>query len=140
MDYNATWRIAPASNSFNDADNWDIGAVPTIVAFFGASNTTTIALDAPTTLGQIRFVAGAPAYTLNVSANLAVDTIGTNSNNATTVNVTAGAILAMYEIYYGVYDPNNRIAINLDGGTLQWRRSSDYSNYRVHLSLHLVGL
>lgn len=60
----ATWLPNPGSNNFNTASNWTPATVPTGTAFFGTSNTTSIAFQSFTTtsVGTLQFNPGAPAY------------------------------------------------------------------------------
>ena len=66
----STWLASPPTNSFNNGANWIEGVVPTGTAFFGASNTTTISIAAPTILNTFRVTRAAPAYTFNVTSDL----------------------------------------------------------------------
>jgi hypothetical protein len=62
----ATWLASPGSNNFNTGTNWSTGTVPTGIATFGGSNTTTILAGVwrnPTTVDAFRFGPGAPTYT-----------------------------------------------------------------------------
>ncbi|HXM03299.1 MAG TPA: autotransporter-associated beta strand repeat-containing protein, partial [Chthoniobacterales bacterium] len=60
----ATWDSAPGSGDWNTATNWSPATVPTGTATFGSSNTTAITFSAAsTTVGEMLFNAGAPAYT-----------------------------------------------------------------------------
>jgi autotransporter-associated beta strand protein len=62
----ATWLAAPASSDWNTSTNWT-PAVPTGTAFFGTSKTTTVTFTPLfTSINQIQFNAGAPAYTFGV--------------------------------------------------------------------------
>jgi len=88
----ATWKAAPATNNWNAGGNWTPDSVPTGTANFGASNTTTLTFStASTSIGTIRFDAGAPAYTFNILGNKNLDVTGTgivnNSGNAPTFNL-----------------------------------------------------
>jgi hypothetical protein len=58
----ATWLPTPSSGNFNIGANWNSATVPTGTAFFGTSNTTTLAFSANTAIGGWTFNAGAPAY------------------------------------------------------------------------------
>jgi hypothetical protein len=68
----ATWLPAPATGIFNTATNWNPAVVPTGTAFFGASNTTSIAFQPFTTtsIGTLQFNPGAPAYSFSTSEPL----------------------------------------------------------------------
>jgi len=88
----ATWSTAPGSSNFNTAANWTPATVPTGTAFFGASNTTSIAFQAFTTtsVGTLQFNPGAPAYSFttenNFSTSISITGTGivNNSSNAPT--------------------------------------------------------
>ena len=113
MANDATWLASPATGSFDDAGNWSSGSIPTGIATFGASNTTTVAVGSPATLGALLFAAAAPAYTLNVSANVTLNGNGivSSSANAPTINVTGGATLA-------TPSTGGAVRVNLNGGGL----------------------
>lgn len=91
----ATWKASPPSNDFMAGSNWSTGAVPTGTATFGASTTTSIAVNllsnTPTTLDTLKFDPGAPAYAFNggiqVSLTLTGAGIVNNSSNAPTFNI-----------------------------------------------------
>src|SRR6266481_1315588 len=88
----ATWSMAPGSSNFNTAANWTPATVPTGTAFFGASNTTSIAFQAFTTtsVGTLQFNPGAPAYSFTTengfSTSISITGTGivNNSSNAPT--------------------------------------------------------
>jgi autotransporter-associated beta strand protein len=88
----ATWLLNPGSNTFNTATNWNPAVVPTNTAFFGASNTTSIAFQPFTTtsIGTLQFNPDAPAYILATipsvftSINITGAGIVNNSSNAPT--------------------------------------------------------
>src|SRR5262245_9675572 len=88
----ATWSTAPGSSNFNTAANWTPATVPTGIAFFGASSTTSIAFQAlPTTsVGTLQFNPGAPAYSFTTengfSTSISITGTGivNNSSNAPT--------------------------------------------------------
>jgi autotransporter-associated beta strand protein len=88
----ATWSTAPGSSNFNTAANWTPATVPTGTAFFGASNTTSIAFQAFTTtsVGTLQFNPGAPAYSFTTengfSTSISITGTGivNNSSNAPT--------------------------------------------------------
>jgi autotransporter-associated beta strand protein len=88
----ATWSTAPGSSNFNTAANWTPATVPTGTAFFGASNTTSIAFQAFTTtsVGTLQFNPGAPAYSfstppaLSTSISITGAGIVNGSSNAPT--------------------------------------------------------
>jgi autotransporter-associated beta strand protein len=63
----STWLAAPPTNAFNSVSNWTNG-VPTGVATFGASTTTSIAAAGGVTIGSLAFTAVAPGYTFTVSS------------------------------------------------------------------------
>jgi autotransporter-associated beta strand protein len=88
MTGDATWLASPATSSFNDGGNWDTGVVPTDIAMFGASNTTTISIGTSTTLNAFAFAASAPSYTFNVTNGLVLQGAGfTFQGPAPTVTV-----------------------------------------------------
>ena len=80
----ATWSTAPGSSNFNTAANWTPATVPTGTAFFGASNTTSIAFQAFTTtsVGTLQFNPGAPAYSFT-----------TENNFSTSISITGTGIV-----------------------------------------------
>jgi autotransporter-associated beta strand protein len=88
----ATWSTAPGSSNFNTAANWTPATVPTGTAFFGASNTTSIAFQPFTTtsVGTLQFNPGAPAYSFttengfSTSISITGPGIVNNSSNAPT--------------------------------------------------------
>ena len=88
----ATWSTAPGSSNFNTAANWTPATVPTGTAFFGASNTTSIAFQAFTTtsVGTLQFNPGATAYSFTTengfSTSISITGTGivNNSSNAPT--------------------------------------------------------
>lgn len=90
----ATWLANPGSGNFFDANNWNPNSVPTGTATFGASSTTTLTLGTSGTFDGWTFAAGAPDYTLNVSAGATQDFTGAgitiDGGSATIVN--AGAL------------------------------------------------
>jgi autotransporter-associated beta strand protein len=66
----ATWLNNPGSNDFGVGSNWSTGTVPTGTAFFGPSNTTTLATSGfGQTFGGWTFNAGASGYTVILSPN-----------------------------------------------------------------------
>src|SRR5262249_37597426 len=92
----SSWLAAPPTNSFNNGANWNSDSVPTGIAFFGSSNTTTISISSPTAIGGFAFMLGAPAYTFNVTANLNVGATGFRYDSASvpaaTINVTGATL------------------------------------------------
>ena len=88
----ATWLPNPGSNNFNTASNWTPATVPTGTAFFGTSNTTSIAFQSFTTtsVGTLQFNPGAPAYSFTTengfSTSISITGTGivNNSSNAPT--------------------------------------------------------
>jgi autotransporter-associated beta strand protein len=88
----ATWLLNPGSNTFNTATNWNPAVVPTNTAFFGASNTTSIAFQPFTTtsIGTLQFNPDAPAYSFTTengfSTSISITGAGivNNSSNAPT--------------------------------------------------------
>src|SRR5262249_57814 len=64
----------------------------------GSSFGTTVSIDAPTTLGTFDFLSGAPTYTFNVNANLALLHRGfvyEGGGAAASVNLGAGTTLTL---------------------------------------------
>jgi hypothetical protein len=90
----ATWLASPATNLFFDGRNWSTGSAPSGTATFAASNTTDISVERSTTLAELLFNAGAPAYTFDVTADLTLNGAGIvdNSSNAPTIDVAAGML------------------------------------------------
>ncbi len=59
----ATWGSTPGTGDWGTAANWSPpAAVPTGIATFGASNTTTITFSNDASVGTLQFNAAAPAY------------------------------------------------------------------------------
>ena len=95
----ATWSTAPGSSNFNTAANWTPATVPTGTAFFGASNTTSIAFQPFTTtsIGTLQFNPDAPAYSFTtsdgISTSISITGAGivNNSSNAPTFIVGSQA-------------------------------------------------
>jgi autotransporter-associated beta strand protein len=95
---NATWL--GTSGEFGTAANWSPPTVPTGIATFGASNTTTITIDflaytgntGGATVSTLQFNLGAPAYSFYVyiNTNLTGTGIINNSSNSPTF-IIAGA-------------------------------------------------
>jgi autotransporter-associated beta strand protein len=88
----STWLASPPTNVFNTAANWTNG-VPTGVATFGASNTTSIAASGGVTVGSLSFTTVAPAYTFTVTGgDMTVNGAGVtnSSSNAPTITNNAG--------------------------------------------------
>ena len=85
----ATWKLAPASGDFNTNANWTPAAVPTGIASFGASGTTSLTFSTGTTVDTFQFNSGAPAYTFGLNGHFLEFTgagIVNNSSNAPTIN------------------------------------------------------
>jgi autotransporter-associated beta strand protein len=83
----ATWT--PGSGDFNTNSNWTPATVPTGIASFGASGTTSLTFSTGTTLDTFQFNPGAPAYTFGLNGNFLEFTgagIVNNSSNAPTIN------------------------------------------------------
>jgi len=94
-----TWLVNPGSGNFNTAANWTPATVPTGTAFFGASNTTSIAFQPFTTtsIGTLQFNPDAPAYSFTtsdgISTSISITGAGivNNSSNAPTFIVGSQA-------------------------------------------------
>src|SRR3954452_9048444 len=85
----ATWKPAPVSGDFNNDANWTPATVPSGIASFGASNTTSLTLSTGTTVDTFQFNSGAPAYTFDLNGHFLEFTgsgILNNSSNAPTIN------------------------------------------------------
>ena len=90
---NASWLFSPGSSDWNTAANWAPATVPTGIATFGASNTTTITFSNNASVGTLHFKAGAPAYSFNLSDfDLTITGTGivNNSSNRPTFTNTNG--------------------------------------------------
>jgi autotransporter-associated beta strand protein len=61
----AGWLAAPVDANFTNAANWNLAAVPTGTATFGATNISTILFDNNVSIGGFTLSANAPAYTFN---------------------------------------------------------------------------
>ena len=87
---NAQWLANPGSANFGTAGNWNPASVPTGVASFGSSSTTTIQVNSGQTLGTLSFLGGAPAYTLSITNSLELTGSGivNQSANAPTLAVS----------------------------------------------------
>src|SRR6185436_16112908 len=95
-----------ASGNFATGTNWNGGAAPglagnvasTDVATFGTSATTTLDVDSTRAIGSLRFSAGAPTYSFNLSG---VNTfyiragILNDSSNAPLFTISSNAALAV---------------------------------------------
>jgi fibronectin-binding autotransporter adhesin len=69
------WKAAPGTSDWNTGTNWTTNTVPTAtdIAEFNASTITTIDIrQAGTQVGGLRFNAGAPAYTFNITGTSGV--------------------------------------------------------------------
>jgi outer membrane autotransporter protein len=66
------WSASPGSNIWNTDSNWLPATVPTNIATFGASNTTSIAFlpFIVTSIGTLQFNPGAPPYSFTTFAPL----------------------------------------------------------------------
>jgi fibronectin-binding autotransporter adhesin len=89
----ATWDTSPGSSDWNTGSNWSSGTVPTGTATFGSSNTTAITFSKGiTTVGEMLFNAGAPAYsfTTPIAFQIVITGVGivNNSSNAPTFSMT----------------------------------------------------
>ena len=84
----ATWLLTPGSGNYNTGANWSTGTVPTGTAFFGASNTTALAVTTiGTQVGGWTFNAGASSYTFTNTASLNFNGNGIiNGGSATITN------------------------------------------------------
>ena len=85
---NATWSLTPGpGNIFNTPSNWNPAHVPTGTAFFGsiAPNGVTVLFFSNTTLGQIQFNSGAPAYSFGIVAPNILTFTGTGITNLSSV-------------------------------------------------------
>ena len=84
----ATWLAAPGSADFNTAANWTPATVPSGVASFGASNTTSLTFSGSRNLDTFQFNGGAPAYTFTLGSPFTIhlngDGVVNNSANAPT--------------------------------------------------------
>ena len=91
----ATWLAAPGSGDYNNATNWDAGAVPAGTAVFGSSNITGLSLSAIiTNVGGWTFNAGASAYTFSIDGNLLFTGAGivVSGGSAAITNTIGGSL------------------------------------------------
>ncbi|WP_349253166.1 autotransporter domain-containing protein [Bradyrhizobium sp. CIAT3101] len=88
----ATWLANPGSGDFNTGANWTPATVPTGIATFGTSSTTSLTFSqANTTVGGLTFNAGASNYTFTSGQNLLFDGAGIviNGGSASIINNTS---------------------------------------------------
>jgi autotransporter-associated beta strand protein len=84
------WRAAPVTDNWNTGANWEGDAVPADIAVFGASTRTSISFSPGTTsIGELRFEAGAPAYAFGIDCAQC----GGGSPNPDTLNITGAGIV-----------------------------------------------
>ena len=84
----ATWLPAPATNAFNTGTNWSTGTVPTNIAIFGASTTTSIDVNGGQTLNAFAFTASAPAYSFSMVNDLTFTGAGIVNNSSNAPSIT----------------------------------------------------
>ena len=92
----ATWGSTPGTGDWGTAANWSPpAAVPTGIATFGASNTTTITFSNDASVGTLQFNAAAPAYSFRISnfSTLTISGVGivNNSSNSPTFSAPSGS-------------------------------------------------
>jgi autotransporter-associated beta strand protein len=83
-------------NEWVEPNNWSSAAVPNVTATFTSTGVTTVANDNGIVLiGQIQFVSGAQAYTVNIDNPFVVTAQGiiNNSANPQTFNISSGNTL-----------------------------------------------
>ena len=92
---NATWSAAPPTSDWNTAANWTPPTVPTGVASFGGSTTTSVTLvGGSANINTIQFNAGAPAYTFTVTgANFTINNGIINNSSFTPTFTSNGDII-----------------------------------------------
>ena len=79
---NAIWSATPVDASFSNAQNWVPASVPTGIASFGATTTSSITFGALlTSIGSLQFNAGAPTYVFTVGAPTTIGNIVNISPN-----------------------------------------------------------
>jgi hypothetical protein len=130
----ATWLVNPGSGNFNTAANWMPPTVPTGTAFFGASNTTSIAFQAFTTtsVGTLQFNPGAPAYSFTTengfSTSISITGTGivNNSSNAPTFIIGNQANI----FFRNASTAGNAIIITTAGGLTGFVDSATGGNAR----------
>jgi len=130
----ATWLLNPGTSNFNTAANWTPATVPTGTAFFGASNTTSIAFQAFTTtsIGTLQFNPGAPAYSFTTengfSTSISITGTGivNNSSNAPTFVVGNQANI----FFRNASTAGNAIIITNAGGLTAFVDSATGGNAR----------
>jgi outer membrane autotransporter protein len=97
---NATWLAEPTSPSWDASANWTPATVPTGVATFGASDTTSITFITYDSIGALQFNAGAPAYSFSFTKGngLAIDGVGVinNSANKPTFSITSTGLVGLF--------------------------------------------
>ncbi|MDN5001497.1 autotransporter domain-containing protein [Bradyrhizobium sp. GCM10027634] len=95
----ATWLASPATNVYSSGANWDTGTAPTGTAYFGATNSSHLAVGGGGGLmavGGWTFTAGAPAYTFdNYNLHFVFDGAGivANGTSVTINNANTGSQL-----------------------------------------------
>ncbi len=99
----ATWLANPATNHWNNANNWTAGGPPngpSDIATFATSNTTGILHTADVEVSSIVFNSGASAFTITTGATATLTIIGAGvtdnaaaaENFATTGSSTASTV------------------------------------------------
>ncbi|MEW6640998.1 MAG: autotransporter domain-containing protein [Pseudomonadota bacterium] len=148
----AMWLANPASGEFNQAANWNGGAVPNGYATFGASSQTavTITPDSALTVWGIQFANNAPAYTFGLSTGtLTLNGNGVMGNSGSaTFNVTTGAsmffttgssagsasyVLSSANLALGFYNSSTagNAVITNNGSQLAWTDASSAGNATI---------
>jgi autotransporter-associated beta strand protein len=97
----ATWLASPATNVYSSGANWNTGTVPAGTAYFGATNTSDLAISASgaiTAIGGWTFSASAPAYTFdNYASNVSFNGAGIVVNGGSvTINNTYQSQLSFH--------------------------------------------
>ncbi len=87
----ATWGTSPVSSDWNTNTNWIPATVPSGTATFGSSSTTSITFSATnTSVGEMLFNAGAPAYSFNITNQLFITGTGIVNNSSNRPSITNG--------------------------------------------------
>jgi outer membrane autotransporter protein len=114
----ATWSTSPGTNDWNTSGNWSPATVPTGIASFGSSVTTSLVFSAASTsIGTIQFNSGAPAYTFTIPHVIAAKNL--NLTGTGIVNNSANAPTFVLNI----------------GGTINFLNSSTAANAHVQMFL-----
>jgi outer membrane autotransporter protein len=131
---NATWGTNPGSSNWNTNTNWTPQTVPTGTATFGSSTTTSITFSASvsSSIGEMLFNAGAPAYSFDITGTfqaLTINGVGivSNSSNVSTFSTAAAGTLD----FNNTSAAGNATIINNSGGFTRFLNASTAGNATI---------